>query len=252
MASFRGTLYSRVLSMDTGINVITPRYKGESSSDVKRTAYLLHGLSDNADAWVDNANLRELSTEYNMTFIIPEVQRSFYIDMAFGLDYFKYVSEELPVLSRDIFNIASEPKNTYAYGLSMGGYGALKLGMLYPKRFAGVGAFSPVSGIASAMKMEGLDISLKEKQSVFGLELEKIKENELSEIAKSFAGSEIKPDIYISCGKHDFLYQINKAFTERLNSLGIAHVFEDGDGTHCWEYWRKSLERALSIQIKGE
>ena len=60
---------------------------------------------------------------------MPEVQRSFYADMAAGLDYFGYVAVELPAMCERMFGLPHERTKRYVMGLSMGGYGALKLAL---------------------------------------------------------------------------------------------------------------------------
>jgi S-formylglutathione hydrolase FrmB len=41
---------------------------------------------------------------------------------------------------------------------------------------------------------------------------------------------------------------MNRTFIERLADLGIgATIDADGQGTHTWPYWERSLHRALPI-----
>ena len=173
MASFKGTIYSRSLGMDTNLNIITPRGKlTDNNGNLPRVAYLLHGLSDNATAWLENANLRELCDKYNIAFVMPEVQRSFYTDMAFGLDYYTFISEELPETVSSLFKFSEKREDTYIMGLSMGGYGALKIGMRNPDKFAGIGGFSTVCDVKAAMKdADNVTFTEREKISVLGNEM---------------------------------------------------------------------------------
>ena len=82
--------------------------------------------------------------------VMPEVQRSFYADMAAGLDYFGYVAVELPAMCERMFGLPHERTKRYVMGLSMGGYGALKCALTYPERYAGVGSFSGRCGYPPA------------------------------------------------------------------------------------------------------
>lgn len=71
-------------------------------------------------------------------------ERGFYTDMAEGYRYWTMLSEELPQIVGNLFPISRRREDTFAAGLSMGGYGALKLALRCPDRFAG--AVAPVSG----------------------------------------------------------------------------------------------------------
>ena len=57
---------------------------------------------------------------------MPEVQRSWYTDMVYGLPYFTFITDELPRLAANTLRVPVDPAHLYVGGLSMGGYGALK------------------------------------------------------------------------------------------------------------------------------
>ena len=169
MAYFSGTVQSQVLQMKTGLNVITPVdiLKDDRKYPV---VYLLHGLSDNCYDWNENTQLTLLANTYGIAFIIPEVQRSFYTDMAYGLKYFTYVADELPQIAQRLFPISGRREDSYVMGLSMGGYGALKCVFLRPDRFAGCGAFSAACSLKACMQMAD-ESQEKELKAAFGINL---------------------------------------------------------------------------------
>jgi S-formylglutathione hydrolase FrmB len=61
-----------------------------------KVVYLLHGLTDNCTGWTRYSSCERYARERGVALVIPEVQRSFYIDGVYGLKYFTYVAEELP------------------------------------------------------------------------------------------------------------------------------------------------------------
>lgn len=247
MASFHGTVYSKALGMDTNLNVVTPRGKVSDADNSPRVAYLLHGLSDNAAAWIENANLREYADKYNIAFVCPEVQRGFYTDMAYGLDYFTYIADELPEITARIFNFSKKREDTFIFGLSMGGHGALKIAMKRPSHFAGAGGFSSVCSLEDALAGEDVDIPIKEIASVLGIDNINLEKEDLGTIAESFSKKEDRPRIYMSCGKGDFLLDMNRKFHNRLDEMGIAHTYEEWEGIHNWKFWRESLDKSLAV-----
>ena len=135
---------SKALKMDTGFQVFLP-----DTGDLKeaKVVYLLHGLTDNCTAWMRHSCCERYARERNVALIMPEVQRSFYIDGVYGLDYFTYVAEELPKVCQRMFSLSAERKQNYVMGLSMGGFGALKCALTYPQRYAGCGSFSGVTDL---------------------------------------------------------------------------------------------------------
>ncbi|MBE6838717.1 MAG: acetylesterase [Ruminococcus sp.] len=248
MASFCGTVYSKALGMDTNLNIITPRGKSSAATGAApRVAYLLHGLSDNAAAWIENTCLREYADKYNMAFVMPEVQRGFYIDAAYGLDYFTYIADELPEIVGKIFNFSHKREDTYIFGLSMGGYGALKIGMKRPSHFAGIGGFSSVCSLKDGLANDDVLIPRKEIAGVLGESNELLEKEELLTIAREFSACREKPEIYISCGKGDFLLDMNREFEYKLGEMKIPHIYEEWTGIHNWKFWRESLEKALAV-----
>ena len=86
--------------------------------------------------------MERYARERGIAVVLPEVQRSFYTDMVYGLPYFTYVSEELPTACRRMFGLSAAREQNYIFGLSMGGYGAMKCALTYPGRYAANERFS--------------------------------------------------------------------------------------------------------------
>ncbi|MEI0737949.1 hypothetical protein VQ056_16860 [Paenibacillus sp. JTLBN-2024] len=61
--------------------------------------YLLHGAGDNASTWHRLTTIELYAAKYGCTVIMPEANRSYYTDMEYGLEYFRYVTQELPDLA---------------------------------------------------------------------------------------------------------------------------------------------------------
>ena len=145
MACIRMSLRSRVLDVDTVVNVVIPYDHFDREGRLKpftRTLYLLHGLRQNADAWQRMSSAERIANYYGYALIMPDAQRSFYTDMAHGPRFFTYLTEELPEIMQAMFKIPADPAHTYVGGLSMGGYGALKCALQRPDLYAGAMCFS--------------------------------------------------------------------------------------------------------------
>lgn len=242
MAYFHGTIYSQVLQMNTSVTAVVPN---TILTDEKPypVVYLLHGLSGNFSDW-ESAQLQLLSETYRICLILPEVQRSFYIDMKYGLPYFTYISEELPKICKKLFPISDKREDTYVMGLSMGGYGALKCALKKPEQYAGCAAFSAACDIEEVAKRAEEEQRIDEMKAILGLDYELLKENDLFLIAKECEASTLKPSIFMTCGTEDFIYNMSVKFRDFMKDVDIPFVYQEWSGTHEWYLWNKSLHLA--------
>lgn len=251
MAYFKGSAYSETLKMRTGISLISPKHCGDLRSNPPKTVFLLHGLSDNCDDWSINSQLSLLADEYRLIFLLPEVQRSFYTDMAYGPAYFTYVADELPSLCANLFSVSLRREDTYVMGLSMGGYGALKCALLRPERFAGCAAFSSVCILEECEELAD-DAMRREIQGIFGLHYELLQQNELTGAAERFDPSLPKPELFLTCGTEDFLYPQNVRLFDFIKGMGFSATFQSWPGSHEWSFWNKSIRLACEHFFRRE
>ena len=126
--------YSNELRKNTQIYVLLPRFKGEADAKCK-TLWLLHGLSDDHTSWMRNTSIERYAAKHHLAVVMPNVDRSRYTDTAYDANYFSFVAKELPELCRDTFKQMSEKReDNIVAGLSMGGYGSLKVALTCPEQ----------------------------------------------------------------------------------------------------------------------
>lgn len=254
MACFSGEIYSKSLQMATSLQIILPgdyrEYDGEQYPDGYRTLYLLHGHTESAASWNRWTSVERYARAAGIAVIMPEVQRSFYRDMAMGLPYFTYLTEELPLLCKNMFGISCKRKDTFIAGSSMGGYGALRAALTRPEQYSGCAAFSGCFDLASTL--ERLPELKNEWLAIFGSGFEKLQQDYLPLLAEESAG---RPEarsleIFMSCGLQDmtFLPQ-SRAVSDVLKRLGYRIAYHEGDGRHDWEYWDRVLAQYLNINF---
>src|SRR4051794_5930372 len=97
MALMRCDFFSDVLGMGTSITVALP--EGATGHDLP-TLYLLHGLSDDDTTWARRTRIEQYAGDHGVAVVMPQVQRSFYTDEAWGRPYWTFVAEELPRIAR--------------------------------------------------------------------------------------------------------------------------------------------------------
>lgn len=254
----RGYVLSKVLEMETGITVVIPNTIKPAGS--YRTAYLLHGLYGSSGNWADFTMLPVYADKYDVIFIMPEVARSFYTDMKYGLRYFTYVTEELPRICESIFNISSRREDTAVIGASMGGYGALKCALSRPEQYGYCCAFSSAclflkEGLDKMRSAEGRkeckdtfgEQLFRDFVSMFGEQLEWDPRNEILELAKKLDVQQIKPKIYSACGAKDSFLEDNSRFAREMKKLSFDFTYEEWQGYHDWYFFNEALQKALRI-----
>ncbi len=137
MASFVFNFKSKVLGKDTNIAVILPDCETVPENGWK-TLYLLHGWSDNYMSWLRYTSIERYAKKRDLAVIMPDGEFSFYNDMADGLRYKTYLTEELPKVVNRYFRCSLRREDSFIGGLSMGGCGSLTVGLSRPDLYAGI------------------------------------------------------------------------------------------------------------------
>ena len=257
MAFIQCDFASDALGFAHSMNVILPQ---KSSSQIGMdtaagegkhpTLYLLHGLSDDHTIWMRRTSIERYASAYGIAVGMPAGHRSFYTDMHQGGKYWTFVSEELPAIARSFFPLSDKREDNFVAGLSMGGYGAMKLGLRKPEMFAAAASLSGVMDIKSWI--EEMDVEDEKRSAeflrVFGPKgSEQRTHGDLFEAAKDVLASDgPKPMLYQACGTEDFLYDHNTRFRDHLKTIGYDAVYEEDEGFgHSWDYWDMVIQRVL-------
>ncbi|MBW5447087.1 esterase family protein [Cohnella sp. CFH 77786] len=243
MALFQCDFYSNVLGMATSMNVILP---GGPAGERLPAMFLLHGLSDDHTIWLRRTSIERYAEAYGIAVVMPNVHRGFYTDMKQGFPYWRFISEEVPALAQSWFPLSRERESTFAAGLSMGGYGAFKLALRCPDRFAAGASLSGALDMVN--RWEDYDFFPdQEYRRIFGSREELAgSEDDLFFVAEKLAASGAeRPKLFQCCGTEDFLYDANVKFRDHARRLGFDHVYEEGPGSHEWGYWDRNIQRVL-------
>ena len=254
MASFKGEIKSAALDMDIALNVILPY---DHPKDFMKTPckvlYLLHGQSSSSASWMRWTSIERYAIQHGFAVIMPEVQRSFYRNMAYGLDYFTFVADELPKLCQTMFHISAAREDNYIAGLSMGGYGALKIGLSRPEQYCAIGSFSGAADIQRIFDASHVDAAPRLKDEmigIFGPELKLQPQDDILHLTREHARlpKDQQCRIFISCGTQDEipqLYNGNLEYLKLLQELGISHTYYEQQGMHEWALWDQAVQKAL-------
>ncbi|OGV50828.1 MAG: esterase [Lentisphaerae bacterium GWF2_44_16] len=240
---------SDILKMAMSMDVILPERAALKKTGKMKVLYLLHGMSDDHTIWQRRTSVERYITvnNYNILTVMPNAHRSFYTDMSEGADYWRYVSEEIPGIIKTYFNISTKREDTFAAGLSMGGYGAMKLALRLPHKFAaGASLSGAVDPERFGRSFEGTETALEFRRTFGDLDNFSGSENDLFHLSSTLAKSgKPRPSIFQCCGTEDFLYADNIKFKKHLKKLKFDLHYEEGPGTHEWGYWDKQIQKVL-------
>jgi len=132
-------------------------------------------------------------------------------------------------------------------GLSMGGYGALRIALAYPETFAAATSHSGavLHGSRNHPRAGGA-LGKQEFARIFG-KSPAGSDHDIVALARRARAKGKVPKIRIDCGAEDSLLDDNRALHARLDALRIVHEYEEFPGGHDWEYWDLHVPDALAF-----
>lgn len=238
-------LRSNALDLNTTVNVILPQ---DVKKDEKlKVLYLLHGYIGDHTDWMRYTSIERYAWNYRLAIVMPAVNNSYYTDTVSGLNYFTYVSKELPDMITSLLPISSKKEDNYVAGLSMGGYGALKIALTYPERYSKAASLSGALDLDSIRELASQEPRNTWFNAVFGLKPSQNTSSDLKYLIDLHLKHDVKlPDLFIACGTEDFLYQDNKKFIQFLNLKNVNHTYYESPGSHDWGFWDFYIQKVLA------
>ena len=230
-------LNSEALGAEVPYQVILPAHY-EKSRERYPVLYLLHGISGHFSDWVSRTNLAEHARLYKLIVVLPEGGDLMYVNSPRGREEDHIVKELIPAVDRAFRTIPLRRARAVA-GLSMGGYGALLMGLKHPNLFAFAGSFSGALEIPQMTER-------KEIMEVFGPPDTPLrKQNDLWELLK--AAKPPLPYFYLDCGTEDRLLDSNRKFAQALQAAKIPYEYRELPGGHTWDYWDRQVRQLLMV-----
>lgn len=214
------------------------------------TFYLLHGLSDDHTIWTRRTRLEVYAENLPMLIVMPDGYRGFYTRHESGPDYAAYIADEVVDFIERTFNVKRSRTARAIGGLSMGGYGALRIGLGYPDRFQSITSHSGalMHGTHIKGKPPG-GLTIDEYRATFGRSPAGT-DHDLLHLARRARKAKSLPAIRIDCGTEDFLLDANRTVHAQLVRDKIPHDYEEFPGAHTWDYWDTHIQRALQFHAQ--
>lgn len=261
-------------------NVILPE-KYEATGDRYPVLYLLHGYSANYTHWT-RMRVPEYARRYDLIVVMPDAGNSWYANWAETEGDGKNAWEDYMV--KDLIGHVDATYRTVAAregrainGLSMGGYGALMLGLKHPDLFCSIGsqsgavAFAKTAAerlrsdpdAAQAKAKAARKFSDQPDASIgvegFSSQAERSPQGRLFataeqadacdpfKLAPAIPRDKI-PHIYIDCGTEDHLLKSSQDLAKVLMDSKIPFTYSESAGGHDARYWSREVGQSMAVQ----
>lgn len=225
-------------------------YKPESAKTGVPVVILLHGVYGSHWVWAlkgqAHTTLQKMIDDGDlppMLLVMPSdglwQDGSGYLPHKSGSNAEQWIASDVPQLVKDLYPEVNDASPFFISGLSMGGYGALRIGAKYPK------IFRAFSGLSSITAFSQFDAFVQEFEALEESVL--VQENVLDVIRENKA--HIGP-FRFDCGRQDPLFDANEELNRQLETLGVPHDFLIHEGGHSWDYWQRHVGETLRFFAK--
>ncbi len=234
------TVKSSALQKRADITVFTPA----NAAAIAGVVILLHGVYGSHWAWTMNGKAHEtaqglMQTGQMNSMMLVMPSDGLFADGSAYLphkteDYEAWIVDEVPAVIREQYALVQPGTPFFIAGLSMGGYGAMRLGAKYPA------VFSAFSGLSAITEFAQMSLFVED----FGRldEAVTVKTSVLDEL---LANKATLSPFRFDCGSADILIEPNRQLHLALQVNGISHVYQENPGGHQWEYWQTHLADSL-------
>ncbi len=285
------TFSSPALGVDKRYFVYLPAGYADSTTRYP-VVYMLHGLGGNENNWSRYMGLAKAADAMQLQAIVvmPDGDDSFYTNWVTDVDYDAclagqrkfgkapdmhtecvrtpryedYITVDLVGHVDSTYRTIADRRARSIGGLSMGGFGALKLAMRHPDLFGSVASHSGVAALlyAGPFPYERGKVTLTEDPrtwiksagdfgvlfgQIFGTDIANWRKHDPALLAANLSNGDLA--IYIDCGTEDEFRLHNGAayLHEVLEERGIEHYFELMPGRHSLEFWADRIDDSLAF-----
>ncbi|MGZ3766817.1 MAG: alpha/beta hydrolase [Mucilaginibacter sp.] len=240
------------------ITVKTPHLKGRGDicvyvpPQVDRTkivpiVILLHGVYGSAWSWAHSGGVHLKVNELIKQGELPPMILAMPSDGLWGdgsgylqhntYDFEKWIAEDVVDALIESIDGADTASPLFISGLSMGGFGALRIGAKYAPKFRAI------SGLSSITSLPQMKLFVEESLKSY-LPLNVIDEDLLATF--KYYRHQLPP-IRFDCGSSDLLINYNRDLHKKMNREGIPHIYEEHPGGHEWSYWSEHIIASLKF-----
>lgn len=235
-----GSFESRSLGRAVEYTVLLPR-SYDATTERFPVLYLLHGSGDDRMTWVRKTDVETYAEETSLIVVIPDAGDHWYTNSASDP-----TARHEDVIALDLVAHVDAAYRTIAQrcgraidGVSMGGYGAMKIGFKRPELFCSVGSHSGA-----------LQWALSADESLLGPvgSLDRRSNDPFWLLLQLTLRKIPPPQIVFCCAEDDHprLLMMNRAMENFCRDrLDLPCTFRSSTGGHDYAFWDPMLARAM-------
>ena len=177
--------------------------------------YQLHGASDDHRAWLYKSNLLRHVDGLPLVVVLPSGENSYYVD-ALG------AAGRATICPAHVSRTFRVREGRAAIGgLSMGGFGAIRLGLKYRRSLrVDLRALVEAGGDAATTATRAVSRRASTRKNL--------------------------PALAFDCGERRSPDRGQSALPRQLEALGLPHEYREHPGAHTWDYWERHLPDAIA------
>ena len=273
----KDSFQSASVQLQLKYTVVLPASYSQKDTMRYPVVYILHGHSGNYTSWITYAKLPvELATQYNCIIILPDGGNSWYVNWTGQTDGKQHrwedmlVKDLIPDVDKKYRTVATK-KGRAIGGLSMGGYGALAVGLknqgLFGFIFSTAGAINFCKNIKNEMTRDTLDwnspqlwsdgdraidvknFSTQKERTPQGLVFKTAADADLYDpyILLAKTESAALPFIHVDCGNKDDFLKDAFEFVQAVKTKTKQYSFVTFPGEHEVPYWEQSVRHTFLV-----
>ena len=206
---------------------------------------LLHGVYGSSWAWSQTGGAHRTALQMILDGEIPPMVLAMPSDGLWGdgsgylphdgKNFEKWIVDDVPMAVMEHIQTVGASSPRFISGLSMGGFGALRLGIKYAERYRAVSAHSSITDL------QQMELFVEEPLAHY-LQQD-TSENSVWGMVQKSNGK--VPPLRFDCGTEDRLIAHNRQLHEQLSAAQVEHIYEEFEGGHEWPYWQKHLRDTL-------
>ena len=227
--------------------------------------YYLHGLGDNEQSllnmggWDLIDELRRSGKIGDFVVLAPNAGHTFFLNSADGKTRYEdfLLKEFLPQMEKK-YRVEGTAAKRGITGVSMGGFGALRLAFQYPQQFAAVSAQMPalMAQIPANFTTGGAGSPASMLGDVFGnpVNVAYFQRNNVFYFAKTTPAAQLKRlKIYFDVGSNDdYGFELGgQKLDQVLDSRGVPHEFHVYPGRHDAQFVMRHFGDVMQFQWKA-
>src|SRR5699024_1495976 len=144
--------------------------------------------------------------------------------------------------------ISTAREDTFVAGLSMGGFGAFKLALNHPERFAAAASLSGALDVTTLREEIGTGHLLPRGWAG------RATARTVDDLRGLPAGTALAPlpALYLDCGTADERRGTNRGFLDAAAQHGVEVTSRLRPGAHTWDFWDQGIQDVLDwLPLRG-